>query len=436
MQRGHKDDRQDDGTDRRRRAPNDRCQQLTSHSNLDSSTSNPLFKESRSDSEWPSLEAAHASDWKHNRRLNYPSRSSTGQQQQPLHQSSFDSQFSSRVGIRQFRQPFPNYYPPANYYNPYQGQPLGSYSHYPAQSYGQYYPPSNGQPYYYSYYDQRFQQPQLASNVASTEQGNSAMKRFLTAAEISSLINRFRTWKVTKAGRELDAHLSADRRLSDRSLKFQVTSYNILSQDLLEYHNILYNNCPHNALRWKERFTKLTGEISSLQSNVYCLQEVNEHHFENDLEPFFYAYGYKTLYKKRPNKEDGCAIVYDDKVLRLIKSNEVELNQRSVHRSLDRENVAIIGLFEPQNSQLKKLDAKVVIATTHLLFNPKRGDIKMNQLRLLLAEIRKMAQKDSGIDGQSDTSYKASDHYPVILCGDFNTLPGSPIHQFLIKGSI
>lgn len=59
---------------------------------------------------------------------------------------------------------------------------------------------------------------------------------------------------------------------------------------------------------------------------------------------------------------------------------------------LNRENVAIIAVLAPKNNP----DAKLVVATTHLLYNPKRQDIRVAQTQVLLTEIERMAFKRIG----------------------------------------
>lgn len=54
---------------------------------------------------------------------------------------------------------------------------------------------------------------------------------------------------------------------------------------------------------------------------------------------------------------------------------------------LDRDNVGIVLRLK-----LKEFPRHaVVIATTHLLFNPKRSDVKLAQVQVLLAEIDRLA---------------------------------------------
>lgn len=84
---------------------------------------------------------------------------------------------------------------------------------------------------------------------------------------------------------------------------------------------------------------------------------------------------------------------------------------------LDRDNVGLIMMLQP----VKELGTghNICVATTHLLYNPRRGDIKLAQLALLLAEINRVAQLGDGST------------CPVVLCGDFNTVPASPLYTFI-----
>ena len=90
-----------------------------------------------------------------------------------------------------------------------------------------------------------------------------------------------------------------------------------------------------------------------------------------------------------------------------------------------RDNCGLIALFQPIALNANS-DDLFCVATTHLLFSCKRGDIKLAQIQYFLAEIDQFARKDDG-----NTSY-----YPIILCGDFNVHPQSPLIEFLLSGHI
>jgi len=101
--------------------------------------------------------------------------------------------------------------------------------------------------------------------------------------------------------------------------------------------------------------------------------------------------------------------------------NPVEFYRRDVPL-LDRDNVGLVLLLQPR---VPRAACPVVcVANTHLLYNPRRGDIKLTQLAMLLAEISSVAH-------QKDGSF-----CPIIMCGDFNSVPGSPLYSFIKEGKL
>lgn len=71
-------------------------------------------------------------------------------------------------------------------------------------------------------------------------------------------------------------------------------------------------------------------------------------------------------------------------------------------------------------------DHTFCVATTHLLFNPKAGEIKLAQLVCLLAEVHSTALDDGAEDQVC----------PVVICGEMNSVPGSPLVTFLQDGCL
>lgn len=94
---------------------------------------------------------------------------------------------------------------------------------------------------------------------------------------------------------------------------------------------------------------------------------------------------------------------------------------------LDRDNVALVLLLQPKHHS-NSIDAAVCVANTHLLFNPRRGDIKLAQLMILFAAIDKLVYKEST---SSELIY-----HPVVICGDFNMEPFSNLYSFVRGGSL
>ncbi|XP_077477429.1 protein angel homolog 1 isoform X2 [Stigmatopora argus] len=206
-------------------------------------------------------------------------------------------------------------------------------------------------------------------------------------------------------------------------MDFTVMSYNILAQDLLEAHLELYKHCPREALDWSYRSNLLLEEIHK------WAPDVQENHYQTQLYPALTQMGYNCVYKQRTgNKTDGCATCY-----RRSRFSEVSVMPIEFFRPqteiLNRHNVGIVLVLRPVVDQDSKIRAKgslLCVANTHLLFNPRRGDVKLVQLAILLAEI------DSVIK-----SWKAKDeHCNIIMCGDFNSLPHKPLYQLITTGEL
>lgn len=94
------------------------------------------------------------------------------------------------------------------------------------------------------------------------------------------------------------------------------------------------------------------------------------------------------MYKRKTgNKTDGCAIYYRKSMFKMIENTTVEYNQG--YSVLDRDNVGIIVKLAP----VKHPKVEFVVATTHLLYNPRRQDVRLAQTQVLLAEVDRIAYK-------------------------------------------
>ena len=142
--------------------------------------------------------------------------------------------------------------------------------------------------------------------------------------------------------------------------------------------------------------------------------------------------GYIGVYKKRTgNKKDGCATFFKKSKFTLVKTKLVSFKVPGVGL-MDRDNVAVVTLLKPgPTGQTARVahpsHTCLCIGNTHLLFNTKRGDIKLAQLAYLFAEIDEVARiSPHGADNPL--------YHPIICCGDFNSTPFSPIYDFVTRG--
>ncbi|XP_049838648.1 protein angel homolog 2-like isoform X1 [Schistocerca gregaria] len=230
-----------------------------------------------------------------------------------------------------------------------------------------------------------------------------------------------RNWEITPNGSNM--YYS-----DERKLPLRLVSYNVLAQDLLESHRYLYAECKEEDLVWEKRWKRILEEITSAEPDVICLQEVQEDHWD----PFYVnelsKLGYKGLYKKRTGaRVDGVALWYRSSLFRVDVWSAVEFNIPG-EPYLDRDNVAIVARLVPTIPGWQHL--AVVVATTHLLYNTRRHDIKLAQTQLLLTECESLAYRSDA------ARFGGPQYWPLIITGDFNLLPYSGVYKLLTKGRL
>lgn len=221
-------------------------------------------------------------------------------------------------------------------------------------------------------------------------------------------------------------------------LNLTVMSYNVLAQHLINVHRTLYAQHQPRHLDWQHRFERILAAVRLAKPDILCLQEVQLCHlgdFIRELRDCAHLDGH--LYQKRTHAtyRDGCAIFYRSDCVRLVRSHTVEFLQPQTIESaagsgggvlLDRPNVAVLAHFHAAHDS----NIQLVVATTHLLYNPRREDVRLAQTQLLLAELDRCAYlgrcPDSG----------AAVHAPVVLTGDFNAEPRSATVQLLTHGAV
>ncbi|XP_029114564.1 protein angel homolog 1 [Scleropages formosus] len=210
---------------------------------------------------------------------------------------------------------------------------------------------------------------------------------------------------------------------------FTVMSYNILAQELLEANAQLYHHCEPHVLHWEFRLQNILRDFDEWRPDIMCLQEVQENHFTDHLQPALSKLGYSCVYKQRTGaKTDGCAICYRRSSFSQVSVRLVEFFRPQIE-VLNRHNVGVVLLLQPvgpSGSEAMAQGPPLCVATTHLLFNPRRGDVKLAQLAVLLAEIDDAVKpwKSKGM------------HCPIVLCGDFNAVPNMPLYQLITTGQL
>jgi protein angel len=209
---------------------------------------------------------------------------------------------------------------------------------------------------------------------------------------------------------------------STPQLTFTVCSYNVLCQRTLNlFLEQLYSHCAFEHLTWQRRWPMLAVEFRMLDSDIFCMQEVQYDHFEQDYLPFFSKLGYDGTFKKKlKKKSDGCATFWRRDKFRPVQVQPIEYSFPAPHDHSD--CVALITVLEPTNAKCDHSVQRVIVANTHLIYQPALGATKLCQAALLLAHLQKMSRRYSSA--------------PLIVCGDFNSTPFSPLYSLMVEGEL
>ncbi|PON76188.1 nuclease [Parasponia andersonii] len=248
-------------------------------------------------------------------------------------------------------------------------------------------------------------------------------------------------------GVDVMGHLEIDGRISS-SGTFTVLSYNILSDTYATSE--LYSYCPSWALSWPYRRQNLLREIVGYRADIVCLQEVQSDHFDEFFAPELDKHGYQALYKRKthevyngnPLTIDGCATFFRRDRFSHVKKYEVEFNKaaqsltdamipstqkKTALSRLVKDNVALIVVLEAKfTNQVGAADNPgkrqlLCVANTHVNVLQDLKDVKLWQVHTLLKGLEKIA---------------ASADIPMLVCGDFNSIPGSAPHALLAMGKV
>ncbi|KAG1665479.1 hypothetical protein FOA52_007611 [Chlamydomonas sp. UWO 241] len=239
---------------------------------------------------------------------------------------------------------------------------------------------------------------------------------------------------------------------------FKLLSYNTLAPVYAQkFSSWLYADVPEHVIPWQYRLPLLLNELIHWGADVVCLQEVSQ--FE-DLETGLKAAGYLGVFVQRPGRrKDGCATFWKASRFELLDSKSIDFLELGLE-----ENVALIVTLRPKLDPVAASAATatavggddsaaaagggvpcggersaappapppsgvdkgpppaVVVSNTHLLFDPSRGEVKLGQVRTLLATVHTAVTRDP--------------HSVAVLAGDWNLTPRCPLYEFIAKGQL
>ncbi|XP_023642702.1 carbon catabolite repressor protein 4 homolog 3 isoform X1 [Capsella rubella] len=199
--------------------------------------------------------------------------------------------------------------------------------------------------------------------------------------------------------------------VSQGSERFTVVSYNILGVRNASHHIDLYSNVSFPYLKWGYRKRLICEELIRLNPDIICMQEVDKYF---DLFSMMEKAGYAGSYKRRTGDNiDGCAVFWKADRFRVLERENIEFSQFGMG-----DNVAQLAVLELRKSNSRK----ILLGNIHVRYNPNKGDVKLGQIRSLCSKAHLLSKKWGDI--------------PIVLGGDFNSTPQSPLYNFLASSEL
>ncbi|ETO10218.1 hypothetical protein RFI_27159, partial [Reticulomyxa filosa] len=242
------------------------------------------------------------------------------------------------------------------------------------------------------------------------------------------------------------------KKMCKSSHNFRVLSYNCLAPIYCNEHAYPYVNS--HVLNWDYRKYNITREILRYCPDIICLQEVQLNHFEEFFQKEFQEHNYEGIFRTKTRDSirekrsiDGCAIFFNKNRYDVRSRYHVDFNEtarqylaqhfhldpknipkdtqhpcRQMIRRLHKGNVALILLLTEKTNSAYDHPHELIVANTHMYWDPKFTDVKVWQTYMLCKELQKL---------------RALGHNaPIVLCGDFNSEPSSAVYQILVQSKI
>eukprot|EP01083_Nonionella_stella_P179597 638055_1 len=223
--------------------------------------------------------------------------------------------------------------------------------------------------------------------------------------------------------------------------EFSIMSWNILIKD---YHYRYYGYLEEEYKQWQHRLPKLQETMTSLNTDIICLQEAHLPSFNQDFGDYLLKNGnYRIILNDVRAKKKGFTMttpilfkqhkfksIYQDfrskatvALLQFIDAQQTNTKQKCDSKP----NTATNKKKKKQNKVI--LDATksyVWIANVHLEGNPSRPDVRYNQIKRILDRITNKTKE-----------YKLNiNNVFAVFTGDFNAGQGEVVDELLLKGGL
>lgn len=218
------------------------------------------------------------------------------------------------------------------------------------------------------------------------------------------------------------ADLTELRNNNEYKKSLKISSWNVLADSYSNGQQV----SDESILAWDFRREKIKQVLLQCNSDIICLQEVD--HFHDFYQDLFNDMNFKSIYVCRPTRKDGCLIAYNPLILRQISTLMIDFNYLATERYLSmtpsdrflRDNIAIALKFTWNSNEEDRDQQQFVISTGHLYWNPNKPEVKLAQTVYWIDKLRSYASNGATL-------------CPIIVTGDFNSIPTSEPYKYLTE---
>ncbi|KAJ5706839.1 Glucose-repressible alcohol dehydrogenase transcriptional effector [Penicillium malachiteum] len=257
--------------------------------------------------------------------------------------------------------------------------------------------------------------------------------------------------------------------------KITVVSYNTLCDSSATASH--YGYVPVRVLSWEFRRELILNELRSHNSDIVCLQEVDQGSYNSFYREQLAYNDYKGVYSPRGRAMgmqeedakviDGCATFFKASKYVLLDKQVINFGQIAVRRPdakgqddiynrlWQKDHIAVVVFLENRQT-----GARFIVVNAHLYWDPAFKDVKLIQTAILMEELTKLSDKYAKMGPCSDKTafrfseaeydaekapevecapsmeYASGDQIPLLMCGDFNSSPRSAAYNVIADGRL
>lgn len=236
-----------------------------------------------------------------------------------------------------------------------------------------------------------------------------------------------------------DRHLLTKQRPTGDT--FRVVSYNVLADRYVDGTHGNFS-CLPKALGIHYRKQLIVKELKGYNSDIICLQEVDQSQYKEYYCEELKQMGYKSFYNRKGNCiPEGLVFAFNTGKFKLMDSKHIVLRTRIDDKRFNdvlnllniNQDVKTKFLQQPTSLQVgviqnRKTKSIAIVGNTHLYYHPDANDIRL--LQAFMATIFLNSIKNA-ISREYPRSKVA-----VLFCGDFNSDFTKSLYGFMVSGTI